>query len=60
MVRIPTEALLNRTWRPALSVIGADGLPSIASAGNVLRPQTSLQLSMRLPPPSTAKRRRVR
>ena len=46
-----TEALLNRTWRPALSVIGADGLPPIANAGNVLRPQTSLKLSMRLPPP---------
>jgi len=44
------EALLNRTWRPALSVIGADDLPSIASAGNVLRPQTALKLSMRLPP----------
>jgi acetylornithine deacetylase/succinyl-diaminopimelate desuccinylase-like protein len=45
------EALLNRTWRPALSIIGADGLPPIADAGNVLRPQTSLQLSLRLPPP---------
>jgi acetylornithine deacetylase/succinyl-diaminopimelate desuccinylase-like protein len=44
------EALLNRTWRPALSVIGADGLPAIANAGNVLRPRTSLELSLRLPP----------
>ena len=44
------EALLNRSWRPALSVIGADGLPPIANAGNVLRPQTALQLSLRLPP----------
>jgi len=44
------ERLLNRTWRPALSVTGADGLPSLASAGNVLRPHTSLKLSMRLPP----------
>jgi acetylornithine deacetylase/succinyl-diaminopimelate desuccinylase-like protein len=44
------EALLNRTWRPALSVIGADGLPPIESAGNVLRPSTSLKLSLRLPP----------
>ena len=50
MVDDQAEALLNRTWRPALSVIGADDLPSIASAGNVLRPQTSLKLSMRLPP----------
>jgi acetylornithine deacetylase/succinyl-diaminopimelate desuccinylase-like protein len=45
------EALLNRTWRPALSVTGADGLPPIANAGNVLRPQTSLKLSLRVPPP---------
>ena len=42
--------ILNRTWRPALSVIGAGGLPSLESAGNVLRPSTSLKLSLRLPP----------
>ena len=29
---------------------GAAGLPSIDSAGNVLRPKTTLKLSMRLPP----------
>ena len=50
MVADRTEAMLNRTWRPALSIIGADGLPPIANAGNVLRPRTSLKLSMRLPP----------
>src|SRR5215467_142400 len=50
MASDPTEALLNRTWRPALSITGADGLTPIASAGNVLRPQTSLKLSLRLPP----------
>jgi acetylornithine deacetylase/succinyl-diaminopimelate desuccinylase-like protein len=33
-----------------LSVTGADGLPPIANAGNVLRPKTSLKLSLRLPP----------
>jgi len=46
----PGEAVLNRTWRPALSVTGADGLPAIADAGNVLRPRTWLKLSMRVPP----------
>jgi len=46
----PAELILNRSWRPALSVIGADGLPPIQSAGNVLRPMTSVKLSMRLPP----------
>jgi acetylornithine deacetylase/succinyl-diaminopimelate desuccinylase-like protein len=44
------ERILNRTWRPALSVTGADGLPPLESAGNVLRPHTALKLSMRLPP----------
>lgn len=44
------ELLLNRTWRPALAVIGADGLPPLANAGNVLRPSTKLKLSMRIPP----------
>jgi len=51
MVADHAEALLNRTWRPALSVVGADGFPAIADAGNVLRPGTSLKLSLRLPPP---------
>jgi acetylornithine deacetylase/succinyl-diaminopimelate desuccinylase-like protein len=50
MVTTRVEAELNRTWRPALSVTGAEGLPPIASAGNVLRPQTALKLSLRLPP----------
>ncbi len=44
------ERILNRTWRPALSYTGAEGLPALGSAGNVLRPYTSLKLSMRLPP----------
>ncbi len=46
----PVEGILNRTWRPALSVTGAAGLPAVDSAGNVLRPKTSLKLSMRIPP----------
>jgi acetylornithine deacetylase/succinyl-diaminopimelate desuccinylase-like protein len=56
MVGERDEAILNRTWRPALSIIGADGLPSIANAGNVLRPRTSLKLSLRLPPTVDAER----
>ncbi len=44
------EAVLRSTWRPALSVVGADGLPEGEKAGNVLRPYTSLKLSMRIPP----------
>ncbi len=44
------EQILNRTWRPTLSITGADGLPPTSIAGNVLRPFTSLRLSFRLPP----------
>ena len=51
-----TELVLNRTWRPALSITGADGLPALSSAGNVLRPQTSVKLSLRLPPTLDGKR----
>ena len=45
-----SDLVLNRTWRPTLSVTGADGLPSLTDAGNVLRPYTSVKLSVRLPP----------
>lgn len=44
------ELVLNRTWRPALSVTGADGMPPLGNAGNVLRPHTAVKLSLRLPP----------
>jgi acetylornithine deacetylase/succinyl-diaminopimelate desuccinylase-like protein len=44
------ELVLNRTWRPALSVTGLAGAPAPGSAGNVLRPFTEAKLSMRLPP----------
>ena len=49
-VNDPTEAILNRTWRPFLAVTGAEGLPELASAGNVLRPYSAFKLSLRLPP----------
>ncbi len=44
------ELILNNSWRPTLSVIGADGFPIPVDAGNVLRPFTTLSLSFRLPP----------
>ena len=44
------DLVINRTWRPAVEVTGADGLPPIASAGNVHRPGTALKVSLRLPP----------
>ena len=50
MTEDPTEQLLNRTWRPTLSYVGADGWPPTNRAGNVLRPSTSMALSVRVPP----------
>ena len=46
----PVEGLLQRTWRPTLSVTGVDGFPELKNAGNVLRPYTAFKLSLRLPP----------
>jgi len=48
------ELLLNNTWRPTLCVTGANGIPDMQNAGNVLRPFTELKLSLRLPPSSDA------
>lgn len=39
-----------------LSVTGADGLPPISQAGNVLRQKTAVRCSMRLPPGYDAKK----
>jgi acetylornithine deacetylase/succinyl-diaminopimelate desuccinylase-like protein len=44
------ELILNRTWRPQLSVTGAAGLPEPLNAGNVMLPYTTVKLSMRTPP----------
>jgi acetylornithine deacetylase/succinyl-diaminopimelate desuccinylase-like protein len=49
-----SELILRRTWKPALSVIGMDGMPTIENAGNVTLPSLSVKLSMRLPPTCNA------
>ncbi|HET7791971.1 MAG TPA: M20 family metallopeptidase [Rhizobacter sp.] len=46
----PYQSLINRTWKPTLSVTGVDGFPALKDAGNVLRPYTAFKLSLRLPP----------
>lgn len=45
------ELILNRTWRPQLSVTGMDPqcMPNL-KGGNVLRKYTKLKLSVRIPP----------
>jgi acetylornithine deacetylase/succinyl-diaminopimelate desuccinylase-like protein len=50
MTKDVAELVLNRTWRPSLAITGVGGLPALESAGNVLRPTTSVKVSLRLPP----------
>src|SRR5258705_13463664 len=52
----PYGVILNNPGRPALAITGAAGLPMPADGGNVLRPKTSLKLSLRLPPTCEAGR----
>jgi len=44
------ELLINSTWKPMLSYIGAQGIPLIEEAGNAIRESTKLLLSIRIPP----------
>jgi len=44
------EMIVAMNWEPTLSIIGADGIPSVQDAGNVLRTNTDLKLSFRIPP----------
>ena len=44
------SALLQTTWLPVMTMIGIDGVPALADAGNVMRPYTTLGLSFRIPP----------
>jgi acetylornithine deacetylase/succinyl-diaminopimelate desuccinylase-like protein len=46
----PVQLLINNTWRATLAVTGADGFPSMSTAGNVLLPEIALKISLRLPP----------
>jgi acetylornithine deacetylase/succinyl-diaminopimelate desuccinylase-like protein len=48
----PVELLLASTWLPTVVITGADGLPAVRDAGNVLLPAVSARLSVRLPPTS--------
>jgi len=50
MVSELVEMVLNRTWRPTISVTGAGGFPALEDAGNVLRPFSAIKVSFRLPP----------
>lgn len=49
-VNDPLDIFLTMNLSPSLSIIGADGIPSIQDAGNVLRTNTDLKISIRTPP----------
>lgn len=50
LTKDPMECVLRRNWEPALTVTGADGIPSVENGGNVMRPWTKIKIGMRLPP----------
>lgn len=50
------QMYLDNVWNPNMSVTGADGLPPITMAGNVVRASTGVRISMRLPPSMDAKK----
>ena len=49
------ELALANSWAPSLAVVGLDGAPPTAKAGNTLRPSTAAGLVFRLPPTLAAK-----
>jgi acetylornithine deacetylase/succinyl-diaminopimelate desuccinylase-like protein len=50
----PVELLINSTWRATVAITGADGLPATGVAGNVLLPEITYKISMRLAPTTAA------
>ena len=51
-----TELVLNNTWLSSLAVTGLGGAPEPHDAGNVLRPETSARLALRIPPTTDAEK----
>jgi len=50
MSKDPVELIINSTWKPTLSYIGARGMPPVDMAANTIRESTRLLLSFRTPP----------
>lgn len=49
------ELILNRTWKPQLTITGLSGLPEAPVAGNVMLPEVSAKVSLRMPPTADVK-----
>lgn len=52
----PVERLLRQSWGTAIALTGIDGVPSVDTGGNVLRPSLTAKLSVRIPPDVDAAR----
>lgn len=50
IVKETVQQILNRSWGPALSLVGIDGVPGTKDGGNVTLPSVAVKLSMRVPP----------
>jgi acetylornithine deacetylase/succinyl-diaminopimelate desuccinylase-like protein len=48
--RNPVDRVLANTWKSSIAYTGILGMPSIESAGNVMRPFTEIKLAIRIPP----------
>jgi acetylornithine deacetylase/succinyl-diaminopimelate desuccinylase-like protein len=55
MTNDKVELILNNTWRPTVTITGANGFPELDKAGNVLRQNSEVKISFRLPPLVSAK-----
>jgi len=44
------QEYLNNFWKPSLTLIGLDGLPSIEKCGNTIYKELACKCCMRLPP----------
>lgn len=55
----PADLMINHTWKPALTIIGMDHIPTIHNAGNVMLPQAAFKFSLRLPPTCDAQQAAV-
>lgn len=44
------QIIMRRIWQPQLTLIGLDGFPNTARAGNIICPNLTARFSMRVPP----------
>jgi acetylornithine deacetylase/succinyl-diaminopimelate desuccinylase-like protein len=44
------DCLVAKAWKPGLAITGCDGIPAVSNGSNIIRTNTTLKLSLRLPP----------